>query len=158
MTRRLAAWVLIISSALSSACTAGAAIPSNDIAWPSPAVDPVPVALARSISTRSPRVLEVRSGTFGSLFSGPGDSFRGMSEAERGLRLARPAWLVVLVGTYDAGCPLEPPTCAPVEWREELLIDAEDGAILGSSVVAPARGGIIPAPVDMPCGSVECGP
>jgi hypothetical protein len=102
--------------------------------------------------------MEVRSGSFGSLSSGPGDSFRGIPEAERRMRLARPAWLVVLVGTYDAGCPLEPPTCAPVEGREELLIDAEDGRTLGSSVVAPAPGGIAPEPVDVPCGLVECGP
>lgn len=107
---------------------------------------------------RPPRVLEVRSGTMGSLFAGPGDSFRGIPEAERQMRLARPAWLVVVVGTYDGNCPLEPPTCAPVEGREELLIDAENGAILSSSVVAPAPGGIIRAPVDVPCGLVECGP
>lgn len=114
--------------------------------------------MVRTSSERPPRVLELRPRTFGSLYGGPGDIFRDVSEADRRARLARPAWRVVLVGMYGGDCPLEPPTCPPVEGREELLIDAANGTILASSVVAPAPGGITKEPRDVPCGPVECGP
>ena len=64
----------------------------------------------------------------------------------------------MLVGMYDGSCPFEPPTCPPVEGREELLIDAANGAILASSGVAPAPGGITNEPRDVTCGPDECGP
>ncbi len=162
MRRRLAATLLIVSSVLASACTGGLPVAPSatpwPASWPSPGVDPLAVATARSSSRLPPRALELRQGTFGSLYEGPGDIFRDVPEAQRDARLARPAWLVVLVGMYDGSCPLEPPTCPPVEGREELLIDAADGSILASSVVAPALGGLTNEPRDVPCGPVECGP
>ena len=159
----LAATLLIASSVFVSACAgspgaAPSATTSGPASWPSPGVDPLAVAMTRSSSRLPPRAVELRQGTFGSLYGGPADIFRDVPEAQRDARLARRVWLVVLVGMYDGSCPLEPRTCPPVEGREELLIDAANGAILASSVVAPAPGGITNEPRDVPCGPDECGP
>ena len=137
-----------MTALLLTACMAG---------WEISEPDAIAIARRHTQSSVPPRVLEVRSGTFRDLYSGPSVCSGGGVSREDGERLyARPVWLVVLVGMYRGNCP---PGCPQEEGREELLIDAETGDIRARLVTPGAPGGIVPPPDDLPCGDDEsCGP
>lgn len=129
----------------------------------SPRIDQIrAVELARtaSTSTTPTMVLEVRQGTVRDLMEGPGVTIRGSTEEERERHLRRPAWLVVLVGRYEEGCPgaLRRQPCPISEGREEILLDAETGEGISTRLLVPAPGGLPPISRDSSCPpGRECG-